>query len=107
MFFLVYFIRIGIASEEWAWTRFIPQEYVKVQIISVVKLSDTNSHSSHILLDVLIANKDNKIVPQMKAVLNQLMSVGDPGSEDMMVKSVIEYLPYLDGCSYDFSTVGY
>ena len=40
MFFLVYFIRIGIASEEWAWTRFIPQ-YVKVQIISVVKLSDT------------------------------------------------------------------
>jgi len=106
MFLLVYFIRIGIASEEWAWTRFIPQ-YVKVQIISVVKLSDTNSHSSHILLDVLIANKDNKIVPQMKAVINQLMSVGVRGSEDMMVKSVIEYLPYLDGCSYDFSSVGY
>ena len=43
----------------------------------------------------------------MKAVLNQLMSVGVRGSEDMMVKSVIEYLPYLDGCSYDFSSVGY
>ncbi len=51
-----------------------------------------NSHSSHILLDVPIVNKDNMKVPQMKAVLNQVMSMGDPGSEDMMVESVIEYL---------------
>ncbi len=40
---LVYFTRKGIVLEEWAWTRFIPNASrdVKVQIISVVKLSDT------------------------------------------------------------------
>ena len=53
-----------------------------------------------------IVNKDNKKVPQMKAILNHLTSVGDPGSEDMMAESVIEYLPKTAPAMI-FASVGY
>lgn len=79
---------------------------IKVQIITWwscrIQLQSANSHSSHILLDVPIVNKDNKKVPQMKAVLNQLMSVGDPGIEDMMVESARWLNIFQDGFCYDF-----
>eukprot|EP00986_Skeletonema_menzelii_P012891 scaffold7282_cov81-Skeletonema_menzelii.AAC.1 len=51
-----------------------------------------NSHSTHTLLDVPIVDKDNKKVPDMKSVLNQVMSMAEPGSEDIMVEAVIDYL---------------
>eukprot|EP00957_Ditylum_brightwellii_P073095 5555669-Ditylum_brightwellii.AAC.1 len=85
---------VGGMDMDQIYTDVILREILKFKLTrgEAVSYESANSRTSHTLLDVTMTVKDNKNVPDMKATMKQLMGMADPGTEETMVETALDYL---------------